>query len=195
MGSYLKDTLIVKENHCMKTNKQKIELSPKNKYALLIVDMQKEYYKGFSKDSMDKACEYINMAIDIFRKGNLPIIWIQDERKGGIVSGTKGYEIIDLLIQDKNDKFVNKIYRNGFNKTDLLNFVNENGIDTLIITGYSAAYCVLSTYRAAEDYDLRPLILKKALASDIDENIINFVENISNLITIEELEKIILYTK
>jgi nicotinamidase-related amidase len=153
--------------------------------------MQKRYYKGFSKDSMDNACEYINMAIELFRKGNLPIIWIHDDGKGGIVNGTNDYEIIDLLIQKKNDKIINKKYRNAFNKTDLFNFISENGIDTLVVTGYSAAYCVLSTYRAAEDYNLKPIILKNALASDTEKNIIDFVENISELITIEELEKII----
>jgi nicotinamidase-related amidase len=160
--------------------------------ALLILDMQKGYYKNLSKNSMDKASEYINKSIDIFRKNNLPIIWICDDEKDGIVDGTKDFEIIDILSKNENDIIINKKYRNGFNKTVLLDHINKHSIDTLIITGFSAEYCVLSTYRSAEDYDLRPIMLKNALAcyENKNENI-EFVENISETITIEELEKII----
>ena len=158
--------------------------------ALLILDMQKGYYNGFSKDSMNKASEYINEAIELFRKNDLPIIWICDDGKGGIVNGTKDFEIIDILNKKDNDKIINKRYKNGFNKTDLLDYMNEYSIDTLVITGYSAAYCVLSTYRAAEDHDLRPIILKNALAEYSDGEII-FVEKVSEIISIKVLEKMI----
>ena len=160
------------------------------KFALLILDMQKGYYKDFSKNSMDNACEYINKAINIFRKRNLPIIWIQDNGKGGIIGGTKDHEIIDILTQNENEKIINKRYKNSFNKTDLSEYINKNNIDTLIITGYSAAYCVLSTYRAAEDYDLKPIILKNALA-EYSNGEIKFVEKISEIITIKELNELI----
>jgi nicotinamidase-related amidase len=159
------------------------------KNALLVLDMQKGYYKDFNKKSMDNACIYINMAINLFRKKKFPIIWIQDNGKGGIISGTEDFEIIELLDQDKNDKNISKRYKNSFNKTDLIEYINQNEISTLIITGYSAAYCVLSTYRAAEDYDLRPIILKNALAEYSDGEI-EFVEKISEIITINELEKL-----
>ena len=158
------------------------------KPVLFIMDMQKGYYEGYSKESMDKACEYINIALELFRNKNLPIIWIKDDGKGGIINGTIGFEIIDNLKHDENEVIICKKYRNSFNKTKLLEYIIENSIDTIIITGYSAAYCVLSTYRAIEDYDLRPLLLKGALAEySIGE--IKFVENISEIITIKELEE------
>jgi len=49
-------------------------------------------------------------------------------------------------------------------------------------------YCVLSTYRGAEDLDLTPIILKGSLASSISENI-KFVESISDIISYGALEK------
>ena len=159
--------------------------------VLLIVDMHKGYYEKFPKEgqeTMDMACITINLALELFRKNNLPIVWIKDDGKDGMYKDTPGYEIVEKLEQKENEITICKRYKNGFNKTNLLEYIIENSIDTIIITGYSAAYCVLSTYRATEDYDLRPLLLKGALAEySIGE--IKFVENISEIITIKELEE------
>jgi nicotinamidase-related amidase len=160
--------------------------------ALLILDMQNGYYNGSSKISMQEASKHINLAIDLFRKKNLPIIWICDDGKGGIISGTKEFDVIDILDKRESDKTVHKRYRNGFNKTDLFDYINKNSIEILIITGFSAEYCVLSTYRAAEDYDLKPIMLKNALACYENKNDnIKFIEKISETITINELGKML----
>ena len=159
--------------------------------ALLIIDMQKAFFANKSKESMEKAVEYINCTVDLFREKNLKIIWIQDEdEEDGNISGTEGFEIIDLLEPKDGEKRIVKHYGNSFNKTELLEYIIKEKIDTIIITGYSAEYCVLSTYRGALDNDLTPIILKNAIASENKRNI-TFVENISDLITIGILEKII----
>jgi len=69
-----------------------------------------------------------------------------------------------------------------------LECIHKEKIDTVIITGYCAEYCVLSTYRGALDCDLTPKILKNAIASGNDKNM-EFVENVSDLITVNELEE------
>jgi nicotinamidase-related amidase len=163
------------------------------KLVLFIIDMHKGYYDIFSKEgkeSIDNACKYINLAIELFRKNNLPIVWIKDDGKDGIYKDTPGFEIIDKLEQKENEITICKRYRNSFNKTNLINYIIENSIDTIIITGISAARCVLSTYRAAEDYDLKPIILKGSLG-EYTAGEIEFVEKISETITIKELETII----
>ena len=163
------------------------------KPVLLIVDMHKGYYERFpkeGKETMDKACININLALELFRKNNLPIVWIKDDGKDGMYKDTPGYEIVDKLEQKENEVTICKRYKNSFNKTNLLDYINENSIDTIIITGISAGRCVLSTYRAAEDYDLKPIILKGALG-EYSSGEIQFVENISETITIEELENIL----
>jgi nicotinamidase-related amidase len=90
----------------------------------------------------------------------------------------------------ENEKTIIKHYGNSFNKTDLMEYLAEEKIDTIIITGYCAEYCVLSTYRGALDKDVTPIILKNAISSGNKENI-RFVENISEIVTIRVLEKII----
>jgi len=60
-------------------------------------------------------------------------------------------------------------------------------VDTVLVTGFSAEYCVLSTYRGAQDFDFTPIILKGPLASDNPEHI-RFVEEISETISYGALE-------
>jgi nicotinamidase-related amidase len=159
--------------------------------ALLVIDMQKAFFTGISKESMEKATEYINYTVDLFREHNKKIFWIQDEdEEDGNVNGTEGFEIIDLLKPKEDEQRIIKHYGNGFNKTKLLETILREKIDTIIITGYCAEYCVLSTYRGALDNDLTPIILKKAIASGNKENI-KFVEDVTDIITIKILEKII----
>ena len=161
------------------------------KIALLIIDMQKAFFKGDSKKSMENAAEYINYTVDLFRKNDKQIIWIQDEdEEDGIIEKTEEYEIIDILKTKENEKRVKKHYGNSFNKTDLLEYIKHKKIDTIIITGYCAENCVLSTYRGALDLDLTPVLLKNGIASGNEENL-KFVENISGIISINILEKII----
>jgi nicotinamidase-related amidase len=70
---------------------------------------------------------------------------------------------------------------NSFNKTELYDYLIKEKNDTIIITGYAAEYCVLTTYRGAQDKDLTPIILKKAIASGKKEYI-NFVEDMCDII-------------
>ncbi|AEF82647.1 isochorismatase family cysteine hydrolase [Leadbettera azotonutricia] len=161
------------------------------KLALLIIDMQKAYYTGYAKESMDQASEYINYAVELFRGKNYPIIWVQDEdKKGNVIQGTIGFDLIDALKPKPDEKRIIKNYNNSFNKTGLLEYIIKEGVDTLIITGYNAVYCVLSTYRGALDHDLMPILLKNSLASNTKENS-KFVEDISEIISINALEKFI----
>ena len=161
------------------------------KMALLAIDLQKAYYNESTKASMDSACEYINAIIPQFRKKSFPIVWIQHkDEDDGSTPGKPGFEYIELLKPETNDYRITKEYGNSFNKTNLLNIVKENGIDTVVITGFCAEYCILSTYRGAQDLDLSPVILKNAISSD-NQYHLKMVEEISNIISFGILSKVI----
>ncbi len=154
------------------------------KLALLVIDLQKAYYEGTSKESMDKAIDYINETIGIFRRKELPIIWIQDiDEESGVVPDTEGFEFIDVLLDKQEGEYsIYKKYGNSFNKTELFDILKKEGIENIIISGYCAEYCVLSTYRGAQDLDLKPFILQHGIASGSKENL-ELVERISNLVS------------
>ena len=161
------------------------------KPALMIIDMQKAYYQGRTVLQMDAAAEYINAVIPMFRGKGLPVIWVYNEDEyDGAVPGNEKYEFIDSLKPESGDIKINKTYGNSFNKTGADEILKEAGIDTIVMTGFCAEYCVLSTYRGAKDLDYFPVLLKNGIASVEKENK-EFVENISETMTFGVLEKMI----
>lgn len=83
-----------------------------------------------------------------------------------------------------------KTYSNSFTKTTLAEKLKELGVDTVIVTGFKAEFCVLNTYRGAEDSDFKPIMLKGSLASDNAEHI-RFVEEISEMISFGALKTLL----
>ena len=151
------------------------------KMALMIIDLQKAYQNERNEKYMLAACEYINAVIPVFRNKKLPVFWVQHKNDGdGALPGKRGFDFIDDLKPDPKDIRIVKEYGNAFNKTECLTLLQKRGIDTVLITGFSAEYCVLSTYRGALDLDLTPIILQNSLASD-NREAIDFVEKISNI--------------
>jgi nicotinamidase-related amidase len=161
--------------------------------ALLVIDVQKEFFSisPTTAQSLNDAIEYINAAIALFKAKELPVICVQHmEEEEKLVPGEEGFDLPEALDILPSDLHIHKMYGNSFNKTSLEDDLQALGVDTLIITGFCAEYCVLSTYRGAEDLDLTPIILRGSLASDNLENI-KFVESISNIISYGVLKKML----
>ena len=157
----------------------------------MIIDMQKAYYGGPSPAQMDAAAEYINAVIPFFREKGLPVISVYNEdEEDDAVPGKEPYEFIDALRPADGDIKINKTYGNSFNKTEADQVLKGAGIDTVVMTGFCAEYCVLSTYRGAKDLDYFPVLLKNGIASVARENK-EFVENISETVTYGVLRKMI----
>jgi nicotinamidase-related amidase len=153
------------------------------KPALLVIDVQKAFFEitPATAQSLNEAVEYINAAIELFRAKNLPIICIQ-HMDAQLKPGVAGFDVPDSVLLQPGDVRIHKVYSNAFTQTPLKDELGKLGIDTLILTGFCAEYCVLSTYRGAQDVDLHPIMLRGSLASGSAENI-RFVENISDLIS------------
>src|SRR5690606_14791664 len=140
---------------------------------------------------MDAAALYINFIVTIVEAKSLTRFWFykQDEEDGA-VAGNDAFEFIDSLKPGDGHIKIHKAYGNSFNKTDADSLLKEHGIDTVVMTGFCAEYCVLSTYRGARDLDYFPVLLKDAIASVKDANK-EFVENISETITAGMLVKML----
>ncbi len=163
------------------------------KPALLIIDMQNEFFNlsQACADSMKSAIEYINAAIELFREKKLPIIVIQHKSENEkLKPGKSGFGVPESIKLKPTDTRLVKTYSNSFTKTGLSEKLKKLRVDTLIITGFSAEYCVLSTYRGAQDLDLTPLMLRGSLASDNQEHI-RFVEEISELVSYGALKTLL----
>lgn len=136
----------------------------KMKPALLVIDVQKQYMPMMSKEDQEKAIQYMNWAIWVFRQHKEPIIRIYHKSEGyGVAPGTEGFEFHDSLNVNDEDMKVIKTYSNAFTKTDLDKILKENEINTLFMCGMSSTGCVLATYFGAKDYDYKAFLIKDAL--------------------------------
>jgi nicotinamidase-related amidase len=160
------------------------------KAALLVIDVQKAFFKdAVAARTLGSALEYINAAVDLFRTRDLPVVCVQHvEEAENLVPGREGFDIPESLRILPTDLRIHKTYGNAFNKTPLYEELQRHGVDTVIVTGFCAEYCVLSTCRGAKDLDLTPIILRGAIASGVEENI-GFVERVNDLISYAALEK------
>jgi nicotinamidase-related amidase len=155
------------------------------KPVLLIIDVQKRFFKVSQAcaDSLNSAIEYINAAVGLFRERNLPIFVIQHKsEEENLVPGAPDFEVSERLKLEPQDPRIIKTYSNSFTKTGLADRLKELGVDTVIITGFCAEYCVLSTYKGAEDLDFKPIILRGAIASDKAQHV-EFVEEIAETVS------------
>ena len=162
------------------------------KPALLVIDVQKDFFKSDAQtvQSLNNAIEYINAAIALFRAKNLPIFCVQHiDEEDKLIPGEEGFDLPESLRILPSDGSIHKTYGNAFNKTELHTKLMELDVDTVIISGYCAEFCVLSTYRGAKDLDLTPMFLRGSLASGNPENI-KFVESISDIISYGALKKV-----
>ena len=163
------------------------------KPALLVVDVQKAFFKisPATAQSLNDAIEYINAAIALFREKGHPVVCVQHmDEEESLVPGEEGFGLPDQLDVLPSDVHIHKTYSNSFNRTSLEKRLGEHDVDTVIITGFSAEYCVLSTYRGAKDLDLTPIVLRGSLASSTPKNI-GFVESISDIVSYGVLKKIL----
>jgi nicotinamidase-related amidase len=163
------------------------------KPGLLVIDVQNKFfsYSQGCSDSLKSAIEYINAAIDLFRKKSYPIVIVQHKDvEQDLVPGNTGFDVYQTVKLAPQDICIVKTYGNSFNRTELAEKLKELGVDTVILSGFCAEFCVLSTYRGAEDLDFKPIILKGSLASDNADHI-RFVEEISETISFGALKTLL----
>jgi len=161
------------------------------KPALLVIDVQKEFF-GFDPEtsrSLHDAIGCINQVIAFFRKLKLPVVCIQHiEEEMELVPGKEGFDLPEELHILPTDLHIEKRHGNAFNETPLEAELRQLGVDTVILTGFCAEYCVLATYYGAKDIDLTPILLRGTLASGRRSRI-RFVEEICDLISPRALVK------
>ena len=163
------------------------------KPALLIIDVQKKFFGSnpIMSQSLNDAIVNINSAIAFFREHDLPVISVQHlDEEADLEPGKESFELPDALNVLDTDLHIHKRYMNSFNKTPLEEELYKLGVDTVVVTGFCAEYCVLTTCRGAEDIDLKSMLLRGASASGILENI-RFVESICDIISLGALKKIL----
>lgn len=143
----------------------------KNNRALLIIDIQNDYFDGgrFPLVGTLDAAQNAKLLLEDFRKKNLPIFHIQhikeDPNANFFAINTKGAEINPLVAPLATEKVIIKHYPNSFRETDLFHTLKEQNISELVICGMMTNMCVDATTRAASDLGFTCTVVADACAA------------------------------
>lgn len=140
------------------------------KEALLIVDVQNDYFPGGSNELFHplEAEKQIRELIAESRTCRRPVVYIQHFNPPDdtfFLEGSFGAEISDRIRPQPDDKVIIKRYPNSFLKTELDAYLKSLQVDTLIVCGMMAHMCVDTTVRAAMDYGYQVKLVADACAT------------------------------
>jgi nicotinamidase-related amidase len=139
--------------------------------ALLIVDIQNDYFKGGRNPlcGPDEAAENAKRILDKFRNDKLPVIYIQhialSPTATFFLPDTKGAEIYDLIKPLAGEKIFVKHFPNSFRETGLYEYLQSKNITELVICGMMTHMCVDATVRAAKDFGFDCTLIGDACAT------------------------------
>ena len=149
------------------------------KKALIVIDMLNDFLLKDSPMYVQAGREIIKnikRKIALFRKENLPIIYVCDAHdindkefevwpKHCIIN-SYGAEIIDELRPKANEIIIRKTRYSAFYKTNLDEILDKHKIDILEITGILTHICVLYTVADATFRDYNVIVTKSCVASN-----------------------------
>lgn len=147
-----------------------------SKQALIIIDIQNDYFENGALPLVNPIQASINASkvLEHFRAKNLPIAHIQHVSPNGapfMALDTNGVEIHENVKPLNGEKVFQKKYPNSFRETGLLDYLKENEVTEVVITGMMTHMCVDATTRAAFDFEYKCIVIDDACASrDLEIN-------------------------
>ena len=140
------------------------------KTALLIIDIQNDYFKYGAMELVgaEEAAQNANKIIAEFRKKNMPIVFVQhiaSKQASFFRPNTNGVEIYKSIAPMVKEPIFQKNYPNSFRETELLSYLKEQNIHKLVICGMMTHMCVDTSVRAAFDLGFENLLIGDACAT------------------------------
>ncbi|MBS7009084.1 cysteine hydrolase family protein [Anaerostipes sp.] len=140
------------------------------KKALLIIDVQNDYFAGGKCELShpESALDTVKTLLCSFRKENLPVFYIQHLSDGNtdfFIPGTSGSHIHKAITPLETEKIIVKHHPNSFYKTNLQSELKKKGITDLVLCGMMTHMCVDTTVRAAKDRGYHVTLISNACTS------------------------------
>jgi nicotinamidase-related amidase len=141
------------------------------KTALLIIDIQKDYFPGgkFPLVNPLEAAKKAYMILQCFREHGGHHVHIQhisqEPDATFFIKGDEGSDIHDSIAHFEGEPIVYKHEVNSFLNTNLLELLKSWGTERVVITGMMSHMCVDSTARAAADLGFKVIVAEDACAT------------------------------
>ncbi len=136
--------------------------------ALLIVDVQNDYFPGGKSELHDPMTALYNIEalLRLFRTERRPVIHVRhiNHREGAmyLLPDSDGSLIHERLEPRDGEPGIIKHFPNSFCDTVLLNVIRDGAIDGLCICGMMSHMCIDTTVRACKDYGLKVTLVEDA---------------------------------
>jgi nicotinamidase-related amidase len=151
------------------------------KPVLLVIDMLNDFFEeGPLAERRADLVRSINDLVNVFRRGNLPIIWVRQEfapdlndaflelrklGKGVTIAGTKGCQILPELDCRPKDYIIVKRRYSAFWGTGLDGILSAQDPDPLVVAGVNTHACVRTTVIDAYQRDYHIVLALDCIAS------------------------------
>ena len=141
------------------------------KTALLIIDIQNDYFSGGKHPLVNplEAAQKAYMILQCFREQAGHHVHIQhislEPDATFFISGERGTDIHDSVAHFEGEPIVYKHEPNSFLNTNLLELLRGWEIERVVITGMMTHMCVDATARAASDLGFQVIVAEDACAT------------------------------
>ena len=141
------------------------------KTALLIIDIQKDYFPGGKNPLVNplEAAKNSYMLLQCFRESSGHHVHIQhielEPDASFFVKGSEGSDIHGAVAHFEGEPIVYKHEVNSFLNTNLLEILRGWEIERVVITGMMSHMCVDGTARAAGDLGFKVIVAEDACAT------------------------------
>ncbi len=147
-----------------------------SKRALIIVDLQNDYFEGGKWELVGTTTAADNTAklLAAARTAGETIIHIQHffpESGPFFIEGTEGANIHTSVLPTKDEMIIEKRFPNSFQETTLKAVLDKANIEDVTICGAMSHMCIDATARAASDFGYKTTVIHDACASrDLEFN-------------------------
>ena len=177
--------------------------------AVIIIDLQEYFYKVDSSKFENKINANIKSLLQFLRKSRIKIFHVITVYKKDKSNWPESYKqentiwclensfdskIIQSAIPEENETVIIKKRFSGFYDTELDKILQQNGIDTLFIAGYSGDVCVRMTTMDAFIRGYNLFWVSDCIESAFEDYIKSeeYIQRLTKLkvVTIEEMKRI-----
>jgi nicotinamidase-related amidase len=163
------------------------------KKALLVIDVQNEYFTGKLPVSHPTgSLDNIFKAMDAAAQQRLPVVVIQHSTDSPVAplfrKGSPEWELLPEIAHRPYNLLVEKHLPGSFTNTNLDAWLRTAGVDTVVIAGYMTQMCCDTTARQAFHLGFSVEFLSDATGTLT-------IKNAAGSVTAEELHRAILVTQ
>lgn len=139
------------------------------KSALLVIDIQNLVVEG-KPFAIEERLQLWQDSLALVRQTGIEVIYIRHHDQE-LVKGTADWEIHSSVAPLASEKIFDKTFNSAFKETSLHEYLQEQGIEQLIIMGMATNLCVDTTVKVAFEYGYQLAIIKDGTTTGFTGNL------------------------